>query len=187
MVRRAKLQFVEQKESSLLRLDLGCGRGAATPDGFKKVDKIRYAGVDQVADLAKMWPWKSNSVDEVFCSYVLQFLGAEDRKFFVNELHRVLKQGGSAKIIVPHWCAHKAYAEVDVAWPPIAEGWFMSLNAAIRNAQNSEIRGYTCDFDVSVNYGMHPEFISRNAEYQRTAISYWREAAQDIHAVLTKK
>ena len=50
-----KKRFVEQPV--VLKLDLGCGKGQSTPDGFLKVDKDKHPGVQQV-DLRKRWPWK---------------------------------------------------------------------------------------------------------------------------------
>jgi predicted SAM-dependent methyltransferase len=96
-----------------MRLDLGAGFGAKTPAGFVAVDLYKAPGV-RVVDLRVRWPWKANSVDEVHCDYVLQYLTAPERVHFANELDRVLKPGAQAKIIVPHPFAHRAYT--DIRW-----------------------------------------------------------------------
>lgn len=47
--------------------------------------------------------------------------------------------------------------------------------------------GYACDFEATWGYSLHQGLISRNAEYQQHALAYWKEAAQDIIATLTKR
>src|ERR1700751_2644070 len=92
-----------------LKLDLGCG--TRKKDGFVGVDIRNFKGVDKVADLTKGWPWKNNSVDEVYCSHFIEHLEVPERIHFVNELYRVLKPGATALIITPHWCSHRAYGD----------------------------------------------------------------------------
>jgi predicted SAM-dependent methyltransferase len=91
-----------------LKLDLGCGKNKKP--GFLGVDCRKFEGVDVVADLSKgTWPWKDGSVDEVHCSHFIEHLTAAERIHFVNELHRVLKPGAPAHVIVPHWNSHRAF------------------------------------------------------------------------------
>lgn len=47
--------------------------------------------------------------------------------------------------------------------------------------------GYSCDFECTWGYGMHPTLQGRNTEYQQFALNFYKEAVQDIHATLTKK
>lgn len=182
-----KKRFVEQPdEPVLLKLDLGCGKGAGTPEGFLKVDKDKHPGVRQV-DLRKRWPWKANTVDEVHAAYLLPFLTPKERIHFVNELYRVLKPGAKATIIGGCWSACKSMGDLSTHWPPVSEAWFCRLNKAWRDAQNyNDPDGYTCNFDHTIGYGLHPALVSRNQEYQQHAVSFWKEAAQDMVATLTK-
>lgn len=184
-----KLRFTEQApEKKLLRLDLGTGKGANRPDGFVGVDIHRWKGVVRVADLRKPWPWKTSSVDEVNADYLVQYFTPKERVHFANELYRVLKPEARAVIKAPHWCSARAYGDTTAHWPPISEMWFVTLNKAWREAQNRvDTSGYTCDFDFTLGYGLHPAIISRNAEYQQNAVTFWKEAAQDICATLTPR
>ena len=183
-----KLKFRDHPpEKALLRLDLGTGKGAKRPDGFVGVDIHKWDGV-KVVDLRKRWPWKTSTVDEANADYLLQYLTADERVHFANELYRVLKPGGKCTIVVPHWCASRAYGDLLVAWPPVAEMWFAMLNKAWRDAQNCvDNWGYACDFDHTLGYGLHPQILTRNVEYQQNAITWWKEAAQDIYATLVKR
>ena len=54
-----KLKFTEVKPDPAIRLDLGAGKGAQTPDGFIPVDKHAFTGI-KVVDLTKRWPWKAS-------------------------------------------------------------------------------------------------------------------------------
>lgn len=183
----AKLKFKEQKADATLKLDLGAGKGANTPDGFIAVDKNGSKDIKTV-DLTGKWPWKSGSVDEARAAYLIHYFTPAERVHFFNELHRVLKPGASCQITVPHWAANRAYADMLVQWPPIAEGWFYTLAKAWREGQNCvDESGLKCDFSATMGYGMHPAIVSRNMEYQQNAVQFYKEAAQDLIATLTKQ
>ena len=182
-----KLKFTEQKLGPTLRLDLGTGKGANRPDGFIGVDIKKYPGVTQVVDLRKRWPWKASSVDEVQMYHLMQFLTPAERVHVMHELYRVLKVGGKAQVITPFWCASKAYGDATAYYPPISEAWYFRLNKAWREQQNyDDPDGYTCNFDHTLGYGMHQSIAARNQEYQQHALTFWKDAAQDLIANLTK-
>lgn len=182
-----KLKFKEAKGEETLRLDLGTGKGAKRPEGFVGVDVCPWDGVTVVHDLRNPWPWKTASVDEVNSEYLVHYFTARERVHFANELYRVLKPGAKAIIQVPHWCASKAYGDIRVQWPPVSEMWFAMLSKKWREAQNCvDSSGYTCDFDHTLGYGLHPVLLSRNYEYQQHAVIFWKEAAQDLCGTLIK-
>jgi predicted SAM-dependent methyltransferase len=81
-----------------MRLNLGCCDVAVA--GFIGVDIATGPKVDHVADLRADWPWADNSVDEVLAYDVFEHL--RDKRHTMNELWRVLKPGGIARIQVPH-------------------------------------------------------------------------------------
>jgi hypothetical protein len=56
-----------------------------------------------------------------------------------------------------------------------------------REQQNYvEQAGYTCNFDVGIGYGMHASILTRHEEFQINALTYYKEAAQDLIATITK-
>lgn len=183
-----KLKFKEQaEEANLVKLDLGCGKLANTPEGFIGVDKVALKGV-KVVDLTKKWPWKNNSVDEAQANYLVHYLTAAERVHFVNELYRVLKPGAKCLILTPMWSAAKGYGDVMAQWPPVSEAWLPWLNKAWRDGQNHVSQaGYTCDFDHTAGYGLHPSMQSRAQEYQQQWVNFGKEAAQDLVATLIKR
>lgn len=191
----------EVPSSQGLRLDLGCG--SRKREGFLGVDRIRMPGVDFVCDLTQT-PWvltgntlPDGSVDAIVCSHFLEHLtnlnGAWERTRFFNEVHRVLRVGGTIEIIVPHWCSNRFYGD-----PTHKEPWsemsFYYLNREWRLAQaphsdanaSGDPNLYDCDLQGPFGYGVHPEIQARNVEYQQHALAFWKEAAQDLVATLTK-
>ena len=78
-----------------MKLNFGASDKSAA--GFLSVDICPPA--DVVADLAQAWPWSDSSVDEVLAEHIFEHL--PDRIHTMNELHRVLRPGGRARIVVP--------------------------------------------------------------------------------------
>ena len=128
---------------------------------------------------------KPGSLDEIEATNLLQYLDASKRKAFMAACYRALKKDGKVFVITPHWSAQRYYNDLEVAWPPVSDGWFQCLHADLRKANG--IKGYACDFDVVLGYGMHPMIASRNQDYQQHAIQFWKEAAQDVHVTLIKR
>jgi SAM-dependent methyltransferase len=179
-----KPKLVTNKAPAPLKLDLGAGDGRNTPEGYVAVDIVK--GKDVVrADLTMKWPWATNSVDEARCIYVLHYLTPVQRTFFVNELYRVLRPEGKCEVHVPHWAAARAYGDPRVQWPPVAEWWFPLLSKDFRAQQvNVDDIGFTCNFSAGIGYGMHQALLSRNSEYQQNAMTWYKEAAQDLIVTL---
>lgn len=137
--------------------------------------------------LRKKWPWKSKSVDEVTASHLIQYLKPSERIHFMNELHRILKAECKATIIVPHWASCRAYGDIDAEWPPVSELWLFYLKKEWREINIPKEKRYKCDFDATWGYGMHQSIANRTQEYQQHAITFWKEAAQDLMATLIKR
>src|SRR5271169_2253485 len=169
-----------------IRLDIGCGKNKK--EGFIGIDQYKMDGVDLVMDVRKRWPYDDESVDEVHSSHFVEHLTGKERVHFFNELYRVLKKGAQATIITPHWASNRAYGDFTHQWPPVAEMLFYYVSQKWRdeNAPHNDIKwnpeGYSCDFEATWGYGMKPELITRNAEYQQFAMQNYKEACMDTHA-----
>ena len=79
-----------------MKLNLGCNDRRIP--GFVGVDICPPA--DVIADLTQPWPWVDSSVAEVVAYDVFEHL--PDKRQTMNELWRVLRPGGVARIQVPH-------------------------------------------------------------------------------------
>jgi hypothetical protein len=195
-------------ETKPLLLDLGCGKNPR--EGFTGVDAIDFGqgvvlnlvelmpkgslcvtdnGVSAAIPLTKYrpWPWEDNSVTEVHCSHFVEHLKPHERIHFANELHRVLIPGGKATIIVPHYASERSYGDLTHEWPPVVGFWFSYLDKLWRSVQAPHNTEYTCDFHATWGFSMHPQIATHNQEYQMHALTFWREAAQDMIATLVKK
>lgn len=175
-----------------MKLDLGCGKNKK--EGWIGVDSIQFEGVDVVCNLGKdKWPWEDNSIEEAQCSHMVEHLDAKERIHFVNELFRVLKPQGKCLIVTPSATSGRAYGDLTHQWPPVVEMWYYYLNKEWRATQapHDDIQwnpdGYSCDFDASWGYALHGSLLTKNVEYQQFAITFFREAAQDLIATITKK
>lgn len=85
---------------SNLRIDLGCG--AAKKEGFTGIDIFPYPGVDFVADLeTDLYFLPDNSVEEFFSAHFMEHI--VNFEGMMKEIHRSLKPGGKAEIVVPHF------------------------------------------------------------------------------------
>ena len=174
------------------KLDIGCGKNKKP--GFFGVDQFPMEGVDLVLNVARAtWPWESSSIEEVHASHFIEHLTGEQRVWFFNEMHRVLKPGAKALVITPHWASNRAYGDFTHQWPPVSEMLYYYLSREWRKTQAPHTdkahnpAGYDCDFEAVWGYGMHQQLTARNVEYQQHALQFWKEAAQDMHATLTAR
>lgn len=144
-----------------MKLDLGCGR--VKKQGYLGVDVLKFDGVDVVLDIGKEpWPWEDNSVEDVYCSHVVEHLEAQERIHFVNELYRVLKSGKKAWIQTPHWASARAFGDLTHKWPPVSEFWPWYLNKRWREQYAPHDDFYTCDFEFSTQNLVDPKFKHRD-------------------------
>lgn len=170
-----------------LKLDFGCGPNPR--EGFEGVDVRPFDGkVKHVVDLTVTpWPWADGSVEEAHASHFVEHLDADERIQFTNELYRILKPGGKCTIVVPHWASCRAYGDMTHKWPPVSEFWFYYLSKAWRDANAPHNDKYTCDFECTWGYSMHPSLTVRSQETQQFAMGNYKEAIQDMVATLIKK
>lgn len=171
-----------------LKLDIGCGTRKQA--GFLGVDRIAFAGVDVVMDVsADKWPWPDSTVDEIHASHFLEHLTASQRIHFINEAWRVLKPGGKAHIITPHWCSNRAFGDLTHQWPPVSEMWYSYLCIPWRKDNAPHNTEYVCDFEFPpvLGHSFHPAIAGRNDGYRELAQAWGKEAVLDLFATLTAK
>lgn len=140
-----------------------------------------------------------NSVDEVHCAHFIEHLtnlgDKWERVLFFNELFRILKPGATAHLVFPHWCSNRFYGD-PTHKEPFSEMGFYYLGREWRmaNAPHTDIEynpnGYSCDFapgSATWGYTLHPHLTQgRHQDYVQHALQFWKEAAADIIATLTK-
>lgn len=189
-----------------LRLNLGSGPFTPPPDNdpraflktYTHVDARQFEGVNVVHDLGTApWPWADDSVDEAYASHFVEHLRgyrySDDepwahlpRVVFANELYRVLKPGARVTIITPHWCSMRAYGDLTHQWPPVSEFWAHYLSREWRTQFAPHNDFYTCNFHIQWGHGMHQDLLPRADDFRQFALTWFREAAQDLHMTWTK-
>lgn len=201
---------------SSLRLDLGCGPNkkpgfvGCDAIAFPGVDVVCnvvepvYHPIPPGTDLwfekcferkilgYKPWPWESDSIEEVHASHFVEHLSGNERWHFMNELYRVMKVGAKATIITPDWCSQRAYGDMTHKWPPVSGFFWMYLSREWRkvNAPHNDAEhvqgGLNCNFGATWGPSLHPDLLVKNQEYVQHAITFWKEACQDMVCTLVK-
>ena len=88
-------------------LNVGCG--ADTREGYVNLDKYKYPGVNVVHDLNKTpLPFKEKEFDAIIAQDILEHVNYVK---LMPELFRVLKEGGTIKIRVPHFLYRNSYTD----------------------------------------------------------------------------
>lgn len=162
----------------------------------------RYDRNGVFLEAGEFWSLPANSVDEVHCSHFLEHLtnldGKWERVNFFNELFRILKPGAQAHLVFPHWCSNRHYGDPthkepfsEMGFYYLKREWRIGKDGAGANAPHTDIsfnpNGYRCDFDATWGYSLHPHLKQgRHQDYVQHALQFWKEAAADIIATLTK-
>lgn len=186
----AKKEKRPSKKERLIKLDIGCGPNIKGDDWIG-IDQFKFPAVKHVVKLgARPLPFADGSVDEIHCSHFLEHLTQEERCFFMNDVYRVLKPGASMALIVPHWASGRAYGDPTHKWPAISEMFFYYLDKGWRdaNAPHTDAKhwkhGYSCDFEFTYSYTIHGMMALKSDEAKNFAVSFYKEACQDIMATL---
>jgi SAM-dependent methyltransferase len=91
-----------------MKINLGAGHDIRA--GWVNTDLSPLPGIDVVHDLNRYpWPWADDSADEIIARDLLEHL--DDFLKAMEELHRVLRPGGIARIKVPYWNAWCRWAD----------------------------------------------------------------------------
>lgn len=179
-----------------LKIDLGCGPNPA--EGFVGCDVIRFN--DKVSHTfhagRDTWPFKDSSVDEAravhFIEHLTNLNDRWERVWFFNELYRVLRPGAGCHLVFPHWCSNRYYGD-PTHKEPFSEMGFYYLSREWRKSQaphtDAEFnpKGYSCDFEATWGYSLHPVIQLKSAEARQFAIDFYKEAAQDMMATVKKR
>src|SRR5215468_3449050 len=84
--------------SQMLRIDLGCGKKKSA--GFLGVDRYPLPGVDIVADMNGVLPFRADSVDVLFGSHSLEHVAELTET--MREIYRVCKHGAQLCVVAPY-------------------------------------------------------------------------------------
>lgn len=106
------------------KLNLGCGGNLLTD----------WENHDMDVDITKPLPYQDNSIDFIFAEHVVEHTDSPTALRFFDECHRILKQGGVARIAVPSVSRVFLYAdEKYLEWLGKSGFGQPSINSAVRN------------------------------------------------------
>jgi len=166
-----------------LKLDLACGQNK-TP-GFFGIDIEPVEGVDQVMDL-EQYPWdiESESAQEIICNHYVEH--TTDLIKFMDEVYRILKQGGQIRISCPYYTSMRCWQD-PTHKRAISEASFMYFNKQWRDVNKLDHYGIKSDFDFVYGYAFYPEWVNRSQEARDFAVKHYNNVVSDIIITLTKK
>lgn len=133
------------------------------------------------------WPLKDNSVSELTCTNVFEFVPGSDRGKFMDEVHRVLVAGGKASFAVRYWNTAPAIQDYMYAWPPLCEQSFLYFNKGWRAANGLDKRPIKCDFDFTYGYNVEPDTANRSEEVRSFNIKHYNNVVQVLQIVLSAR
>jgi hypothetical protein len=151
--------------------------GSQDVDDFTKVkfDPLKFP-----------WPLKDGSVEEILSPMCLNYITADKRGLYMDEIYRVLVPEGKAHIWVPYYTSMRAIQDYAATWPPFCESSFLYFNREWRKLNHPD-RTLKCNFDFTFGYQADPETASKNDETRTFWIKHYTNAVQDLRVVMTKK
>jgi len=184
-----KMKQIKKLKAGDRLLDLGCGNGLIVPEVLKR--KVNYVGVDissalikiarkkypevnfVVGDATKKLIFKNNSFDKVFSFAVMHHIPMEKfRLKFLQEIRRVLKDGGEAIII--NWNLFND-------WP---RKRYKIEEQAKNNSNNDFYVGWRATSDHNVQRYIHNftveelKNLAKLAKFKKVSVGYYTRAGK---------
>jgi predicted SAM-dependent methyltransferase len=97
---RSKLRPWQRKEGQRLDLHLGCGSKYLT--GFVNIDANPFHKIDLWLDVRNGLPFRSNSVDSIYSTHMVEHFYPDELLHILRECFRVAKSGAGVRLIVPN-------------------------------------------------------------------------------------
>jgi predicted SAM-dependent methyltransferase len=143
--RREKARYL--RSLSQVDLHFGCGRNCLY--GGINIDAYPVDGIDYVTDLRFGLPLADNSARYVFSEHVFEHFNRADIGSILSEILRVLKDGGTVRIIVPDLAFYcEKYTRGEVAQITIPVPGTFTCAEAVNDVFNSHFHRFIYDFQT---------------------------------------
>ena len=127
------------------KIDLGCGPDKV--EGTYGVDHYPYEGVDQVFDLdEREWPLVPNSFNHIYSRHVIEHI--IDVKVFMNEIHRIGRNGAIVEIETPHFSSIHSWQDPTHRWH-LSSRWYVPFTEQYLAEQVSEFEHVSTEVTFS--------------------------------------
>ena len=145
--------------------------------------KLDVAGIKN----PQSFPWKikANSIAELTCAGVFEYIPGNLRGKFMDEVYRVLAPDGKATFTVPFWNSARAIQDYRYEWPPLCEQSFLYFNKGWREANKLKL-GLKCDFDFTYGYAWEATTAARSDEARTFNTKHYCNCIDAVQLVLTK-
>lgn len=147
------------------------GAGKHRMEGFTHIDRHPFEGIDIVADIAKGLPLAESSVDYVYSQDFMEHLPPESKVPVINEIWRVLKNGGKMEHFIPN-----AGSRNDFGSPTHLSHW------NLQQFEHFDIDSYRYDVDHEYE-GFIGKFRKIVAEEVNPHDENGRTVYQSIHVI----
>lgn len=193
--KRKKRQVVKNltQEPTIVKLNVGfkgyrSDQERAELDGFVNVSESKKEGTNVVCHPVILnSKYQSNSVDEIYCRDLFQYLSLTDRNTFIKGCYSILKQGGKLTIIFPDINTHWAIAHPKTTWPPPVPESFLFYNKNWLKQSGNDAEDIGVDFEFTYVFSMNPTFMSKSEEARNYAIQHYNNVVLEIRMILTKR
>lgn len=176
------------EDDTLVKVNLACGQRCGP--GSIGVDIADIDGVDIVHDLKVYpWPFEDGTVDEVTCEHYVEHLDGAEFIDFMNELWRILADGGRATIETPYLTSYRAWAD-PTHKSMMHEAKFVYFNREWRENEKLDHGDYvkiTANFDFDFGYRItDPRWVNAHEEAKARAIQHYWNVVDDLVIHLRK-
>ena len=166
----------------MMKLDLASGQAPAP--GYKSVDIDPQLEPDFCVNLFETpWPLDSDSVDRARCSHFVEHV--PDLVGFMNELGRVMKDGGKVHIIHPYQFSIRAWQDPTHV-RALNEASWLYYDANWRRENRLSHYAITCDFEIEeIIYALSSEYEGQeDSPMLRAAMAHQVNVVDDLHVRL---
>lgn len=147
------------------------GAGKDRKQGYVHVDRERFVGIDVVCDITKGLPFEEGEIDFVYSQDFMEHLPPESKIPVINEIYRVLKNGGQMEHYIPN-----AGSRNDFGSPSHLSHW------NLQQFEHFDIDSYRYRVDHEYE-GFTGKFKKITAEEVNFQDEYGRMIPQSIHVI----
>lgn len=167
-----------------MKLDLACGNKKT--EGFIGVDlSLEGTQADLIVDLEKYpWYFGDDSIDEIVCNHYIEH--TSDLIAFMNEVHRILKPGGTATFVSPYWSSVRCWQD-PTHKRAISEQTYYYFVESWRRENGLLHYPITANFEIlDFSYHVNPDFQDIKGQDLEYAARHMLNVYDDIKTIIKK-
>lgn len=139
-----------------LIVDLGCG--AKKLKGAFGIDRRMEPGVDLICDFERALPLKTNSVDVVYMSHIIEHV--KNLLSFMEEVYRVCRPGAEIRVVAPYYTSRGAFRDpTHVRF--ITEDTFQYFEPPTDYGVKTNFRIERIDYDMRKPFRYFPKYFQK--------------------------